>query len=109
MRTSLKYGVLKDKKIDYATGKETNHIRFRGYTFCVSGAKTEAEHIQTVNSFSEFLAANGYGCDGFGDGSWDDCVRLHDTKSFLYLNIPVDDTDTKAEVKSLYEEWKKGL
>ena len=109
MRTSLKYGVSRDDKIDHTTGKETRAIKFRGFTFCVSGAESEAEHLQIVDSFEKYLSDNGYVCDGFGDGSWDDCVRLHDTKSFLYLNIPINDTDAKEEVNLLYKEWKKGL
>lgn len=109
MRTSLKYGVSRENKIDHTTGKETNTIKFRGFTFCVSGAKSEAEHLQIVDSFEKYLSDNGYVCDGFGDGSWDDCVMLHDTKSFLYLNIPINDTDAKEEVNLLYKEWKKGL
>ena len=109
MRTSLKYGVSRENKIDHTTGKETSAIKFRGFTFCVSDAKSEAEHLQLVDSFEKYLSDNGYVCDGFGNGSWDDCVRLHDTKSFLYLNIPINDTDAKEEVNLLYKEWKKGL
>ena len=107
MRTSLKYGVLKEQKIDYATGKEVSKIKFRGYTFCVSGAKSENEHTRVIHSFCDFLEGHGYSCDIFGDGSWDDCVRLHDTKSYLYMNISVEDMDEKVEIADLYQEWKR--
>lgn len=107
MRTSLKYSVLKESKMDYETGKEVSHIKFRGYTFCVSGAKSEEEHAQVIRSFEDYLMENGYTCDGFGEGSWEDCVRLHDTKSYLYLNIPVEDMSAKEDVNRLYQEWKK--
>ena len=42
MRTSLKYGVSRDDKIDHTTGKETRAIKFRGFTFCVSGAESKS-------------------------------------------------------------------
>lgn len=107
MRTSLKYSVLKEQKMDYATGKEVSKIKFRGYDFYVSGAKSEAEHTQVISSFESYLNEHGYSCDTFGDGTWEDCVRINNTKGFLYLSIPVDDMDDKAEIADLYQEWKK--
>lgn len=107
MRTSLKYSVLKEDKMDYASGQMVSKIKSRGYTFSVTGAKSEAEHTSIVDSFSSFLANHGYSSDGFGDGIWEDNVRLNSTSYYLYLDIPVADMDEKAEIHDLYMEWKE--
>ena len=105
MRTSLQYSVFKDTIID-PSGNKKEIIKSRDFIFSVSDAKNETAHIQTLNSFEDFLIAHGYSCNGFGHDSWDECVQRKNTKDFMYLYINVVNLEQKEEIKALYNEWK---
>ena len=104
MRTSLTYSVIKEDK--WRDGKEVSVVKFRGFDFSVSSAKSEEEHICVLRSFQEYLERYGFVSDVFGNGSWDEYVRMNDTKSYAFLNIPVVEVEEKEEIKELYKEWK---
>lgn len=105
-RTSLMYVVNREEKYDYAQERTVNKVTGRSYCFSVSGSKTQEEHEETVNKFATFLAENNISSDMFGSGTWSEAVRLNDTKEFLWLSIPVEDTEDKELIKNIYEEWK---
>ena len=105
MRTKLAYSVQREPD---ENGKE--HIKNRGYTLTVLDAKTEKEHEAVVTSFESFLKSrNIHKASAYGHGSWEECVRLNDTENFLFLDIPVVDTEDKQYIKELYQEWKERM
>lgn len=106
MKTSLKYSVGREETLDDKTDKMISKVVSRGFDFFVSDALSEEEHKKVINAFSDYLGKNGYLCYGFGSGSWGDAVNNHDTKNYLYLYIPVEDTEGKETIKTLYNEWK---
>lgn len=106
MKTSLKYSVVREEAWDDKKDKMISRVVSKGYNFCVSDTLSEEEHKRVINAFADFLEENGYRSDGFGDGSWDDAINSHDTKSFLFLSIPVKDAEDKEAIKTLYTEWK---
>ena len=106
MKTSLKYSVIKKETWNALKDKMVLKVVSRGYDFCVSGVLTEEEHKKVINSFAKYLEENGYTCDGFGEGSWDDAINQNNFKEFLYLSIPVESTEDKEAIKTLYNEWK---
>lgn len=107
MRTSLEYLVLREEEYDYKADKLVSRIKSRGFAFCVTGCKTEKEHEKVVNSFYEFLEKNNVESYGFGDGTWENAMRLGDEKNFSFLDIPVKDAEDKEYIKDLYKEWKQ--
>lgn len=107
MRTSLEYSVLREEEYDYKTDKLVNRVKSRGFSFYVNGCKTKEEHEKVIDDFYEFLAGNNIESYGFGDGTWEDAMRLGDEKSFSYLDIPIKDVDNKEYIKNLYKEWKE--
>lgn len=109
MKTKLEYTVQKEERYNYKTGEMENHIVSRSYEFSVSGAKTEKEHNSMVESFSDYLAENNIECNGFGDGTFEECKKYNDTQSYYYLDIPVYDMEDKEYIKEIYKEWKKTI
>lgn len=106
MRTSLKYSVEKRERYDAVKDKMVSFIKSRGFEFSVSGAKTEEEHIDIVDNFKSYIEQFGYSSDGFGTGTWEENVRLKNTKEFLFLYIPVDSLEDKEQIENIYKEWK---
>ena len=78
----------------------------RGFTFTVSGAASEEEHISIIEGFQKVLQENGYQCDGFGSGTWEENVKYNSTKEYLFLSIPVKTTEEKEYILRLYNDWK---
>ena len=68
--------------------------------------KHEKEHLEITSSFAQFMTINGFHCDFFGDGTWEDNLRLKNTKDYEYVYIAIKGTEEIEEVKELYIKWK---
>ena len=106
LRTSLKYVVTRENIYDYVKNKEVSVIKGRGFEFYVSGAKSEKEHLEITSDFSQFMQKYGYHCDFFGNGTWEENLRLKNTKDYEFIYIAIKDTEEIEEVKELYTKWK---
>lgn len=104
--TSLRYSVLKETKWDYQQNKEVTHIVSKGFEFFVDKTKTEEEHNNVITSFENYLASNGYNSNSFGSGTWAENFRKNTLKDYIYLDIPVLNTEEKEEIQKLYKQWK---
>lgn len=106
MRTSLKYVVNKKERYDSTKDKMVSVVSGRGFEFSVSGAKSAEEHSGIIRDFYNFLTEYWYSADIFGSGTWEENVRLKNTKEFLFLYIPVDSLEDKEQIENIYKEWK---
>ena len=106
LRASLKYVVYREKVFDFSKRQEVNLIKGRGFEFFVNGAKSEKEHLEITSNFAQFMSMNGFHCDIFGNGTWEDNLKLKNTKDYEYVYIAIKDVKEIEEVKELYVEWK---
>ena len=104
MRTRLHYSVQREEHWDDDHNRMRSKITSRGFSFTVTGTKSEEEHTQIVMSFEAFMKENGFQFHGFGDDSWE-----NDQSLCHHLMNEITDIDDKEKIMELYRDWKKEI